>query len=144
LNNYDQFYGNFRNPIVRPNEHSLIPTDVPHRLLVRGTIGLLGEWDIAPVIEIRSGCPWSAVDEFQDFVGARNRTGRLPRVNTLDISLSRPWHVWRYRFRGGIKVYNLLGTSAEREVQNNVAAPDFGRFYNPIERSIGFVVGSVN
>jgi hypothetical protein len=144
LNNYDQFYGNFRNPIIRANEHSLIPTDVPHRLLVRGTIGLLGEWDIAPVIEIRSGFPWSAIDEYQDFVGRRNLTGRLPRVNTLDLSLSRPWHVWRYRFRGGIKVYNLLGTSAAREVQNNVAASDFGRFFNPIERSIGFVLGSVN
>ena len=144
LNNYDQFYGNFRNPIIRANENSLIPTDVPHRLLVRGTIGLLGEWDIAPVIEIRSGFPWSAIDEYQDFVEQRNRTGRLPRVHTLDVSLSRPWHVWRYRFRGGIKVYNLLGTSAAREVQNNVAASDFGRFFNPIERSIGFVLGSVN
>ena len=59
LNNYDQFYGNLRNPILRPNEHSLIPTDVPHRLLVRGTIGLPGRWDLAPVIEIRSGFPWS-------------------------------------------------------------------------------------
>jgi carboxypeptidase family protein/TonB-dependent receptor-like protein len=144
LNNYDQFYGNFRNPIIRANEHSLIPTDVPHRLLVRGTIGLPGEWDIAPVIEIRSGFPWSAVNEFQDFVGPRNRTGRLPRVNTFDFSLSRPWHVWRYRFRGGIKVYNILGASAERDVQNNVAAPAFGRFFNPIERSIGFVLGSIN
>jgi Carboxypeptidase regulatory-like domain len=144
LNNYDQFYGNFRNPIIRANEHSLIPTDVPHRLLVRGTIGLLGGWDIAPVIEIRSGFPWSAINEFQDFVGARNRTGRLPQVNTFDFSLSRPWHVGRYRFRGGIKVYNLLGASAEREVQNNVATPGFGRFFNPIEPSIGFVLGSVN
>jgi hypothetical protein len=142
LNNYDQFYGNFRNPIIRANERGLIPTDVPHRLLVRGTIGLPGQWDIAPVIEIRSGFPWSAVDEFQDFVGERNRTGRLPRVNTFDFSLSRPWHVWKYRFRGGIKVYNLLGASAERDVQSNVAAPNFGRFYNPIERSIGFVLGS--
>ena len=87
LNNYDQFYGNLRNPIVRPNEHNLIPTDVPHRLLVRGTIGLPGQWDFAPVLEVRSGFPWSAVDEFQDFVGERNRAGRLPRVRTFDFSL---------------------------------------------------------
>ena len=142
LNNYDQFYGNLRNPIVRANEHNLIPTDVPHRLLVRGTIGLPGQWDIAPVIEIRSGFPWSAVDEFQSFVGPRNRAGRLPRVHTVDFSLSRPWHVWKYRFRGGIKVYNLLGTSAERDVQSNVTSPAFGQFFNPLERSIGFVLGS--
>jgi hypothetical protein len=41
-------------------------------------------------------------------------------------------------------VYNILGASAAREVQNNLSAPDFGRFFNPIERSIGFVLGSVN
>ena len=86
LNNYDQFYGNFRNPIVRANEHSLVPTDVRHRLLLRGLVGLPGQWDLSPVLELRSGFPWSAVDEFQDFVGARNRAGRLPAVRTLDLS----------------------------------------------------------
>ena len=142
LNNYDQFYGNLRNPIIRPNEHNLIPTDVPHRLLVRGTIGLPGRWDFAPVIEVRSGFPWSAVDEFQNFVGARNRAGRLPGVRTLDFSLARPWHVWKYRFRGGLRVYNVFGASAERDVQSNMASPNFGQFFNPLERSIGFVFGS--
>ena len=142
MNNYNQFYGNVRNPIVRQNEHNLIPTDVPNRLVVRGTIGLPGRWDIAPVIEIRSGFPWSAVDEFQDFVGPRNRAGRLPVVRTVDFSLSRPWHVWKYRFRGGLKVYNLLGASAHRDVQHSIASPNFGQFFNPIERSIGFVFGS--
>ena len=142
LNNYDQFYGNLRNPIVRPNEHNLIPTDVPHRLIVRGTIGLPGQWDLAPVIEVRSGFPWSAVNEFQDFVGPRNQSGRLPRVRAFDFALSRPWRFRKYRFRGGIKVYNILGASAERDVQANVMSPNFGRFFNPIERSIGFVFGS--
>ena len=142
LNNYDQFYGNLRNPIIRPNEHNLIPTDVPHRLLVRGTIGLPGRWDFAPVLEVRSGFPWSAVDEFQDFVGARNRAGRLPRVRTFDFSLARPWHVRKYRFRGGLRVYNVFGASAERDVQSNMASPNFGQFFNPLERSIGFVLGS--
>lgn len=143
LNNYDQFYGNLRNPIVRANEHNLIPTDVPHRLLFRGAIGLPGQWDLAPVVEIRSGFPWSAVNEFQDFVGQRNRAGRLPTVSTLDFSLSRPWQVWKYRFRAGVKVYSLFGASAERDVQANVASSAFGQFFNPIERSIGFVFGSV-
>jgi hypothetical protein len=142
LNNYDQFYGNVRNPIVRPNENSLIPTDVPHRLIVRGTIGLPATWEIAPVIEIRSGFPWSAVNEFQDFVGPRNRAGRFPSVRTIDFSLYRPWHFRKYRFRAGIKVYNILGASVERDVQGNVTSPNYGRFFNPAERSIGFVFGT--
>ena len=142
LNNYDQFYGNFRNPIVRENAHDLSPTDVRHRLMVRGTIGLPGKWDLAPVVELRSGFPWSAVDEFHDFAGRRNRAGRLPAVRTLDFQLSRPWQFKRYRFRAGIRAYNLFGSDAARDVQNNRTAPDFGSFYNPIERSIGFTFGT--
>ena len=143
LNTYDQFFGNLRSPIIRTNEHNLIPTDVRHRLLLRGTIGLPGRWDFAPVLELRSGFPWSAVDEFQDFVGPRNRAGRLPVVRTLDFTIARPWRVWKFRFRGGLKVYNAFGDAAERDIQSNIASPSFGTAFNPVERSIGFVLGSV-
>lgn len=143
LNNYDQFYGNLRNPIVRANERNLIPTDVRHRLLLRGTIGLPGQWDFVPVLELRSGFPWSAVNEFQDFVGPRSRAGRLPAVRTLDFSIARPWRFWKYRFRAGIKVYNIFGAAAERDIQTNITSPFYGTAFNPVERSIGFVLGSV-
>jgi TonB dependent receptor-like, beta-barrel len=142
LNDYDQFFGNFRNPIIRPNENSLNPTDVPNRLIVRGSIGLPGKWVFNPVYEWRTGFPWSAVDEFQDFVGERNRAGRLPSVNTLDFTIVRPMRFKKYRFTAGIKVYNAFDTGNERDVQNNITSPDFGKFYNPIQRSIGFVLGS--
>jgi hypothetical protein len=142
LNDYDQFFGNFRNPIIRPNEHSLSPTDVPNRVIVRGTIGLPGRWVISPLYEWRTGFPWTAVDEFQDFVGERNRTGRLPTVSTLDFTLARPLKVLKWRFTGGIKVYNAFNTGNERDVQTNITAPDYGTFYNPIQRSIGFLISS--
>jgi len=133
LNNYDQFYGNFRNPIS---------TDVRHRLLLRGTIGLPGQWDFSPVLELRSGFPFSAVDEFQDFVGPRSRSGRLPAVRTLDFSIARPWQFRKYRFRAGLKLYNVFGSTAARDIQNNIASPFYGTAFNPIERSIGFVLGA--
>jgi len=137
LNDYDEFYGNFRNPIIRRSESSLSPTDVPHRMIIRGALGLPGRWTFSPIYEWRTGFPWSAVDEFQDFVGTRNRTGRLPNVSTLDFSLVRPWKFRKYQFTGGLKVYNILATGDERDVQTNITAPDYGRFYNPIRRSIG-------
>jgi Carboxypeptidase regulatory-like domain/TonB dependent receptor-like, beta-barrel len=140
LNNYDQFFGNLRTPIIRSNENNLIPTDVRHRLLVRGTFGIMGKWDVAPVLEIRSGFPWSAVNEFQDFVGERNRAGRLPVVRTLDFTITRPFRFKGQRVRAGLKFHNILGASADRDVQNNLASPDFGSFFNPIERSFGFAI----
>lgn len=77
----------------------------------------------APVPEVRSGFPWSAVDELQDFVGPRNRSGRLPAVKTLDFALSRPWRLGKRRIRAGIKDYNILGATAERDVQATLASP---------------------
>jgi TonB-dependent receptor-like protein/carboxypeptidase family protein len=142
LNDYDQFYGNFRNPIIRPNENSLSPTDVPNRMIVRGTWGVGGGWVFAPLYEWRTGFPFSAVNEFQDFVGERNRAGRLPSVSTLDFTLARQLHFRKYTFTGGLKVYNVFNTGNERDVQNNITSPDYGKFYNPIERSIGFVFSS--
>ncbi|HET7218795.1 MAG TPA: hypothetical protein VFJ02_12145, partial [Vicinamibacterales bacterium] len=67
---------------------------------------------------------------------------RLPSVSTLDFTLARPWRFKKYRFTAGIKIYNTFDTGNERDVQNNIASPDFGKFYNPIQRSIGFYVGS--
>jgi hypothetical protein len=142
LNDYDRFFGNFRDPVVRPNENSLAPTDVPNRLIVRGTIGLRGRWVWSPFFEWRTGFPWSAVDEFLDSVGPRNRSGRLPSVTSLDFTLARPWRFRKYRFTAGIKVYNVFDSGNERDVQTNITSPDYGTFYSPIERSIGFVVSS--
>ena len=41
-----------------------------------------------------------------------------------------------------LSMYNVLDSGNERDVQRNITAPDYGAFYNPIQRSIGFVVGT--
>ena len=132
LNDYDQFFGNFRNPIIRPNENSLSPTDVPNRLIVRGSIGLVGQWVLSPLYEWRTGFPWSAVNEFQDFVGTAKPFGAPPlrlhpglhtrtTVAFPEISLlCRPQDLQR-----------CSTTGDERDVQNNITSPDYGTFYNP-------------
>ena len=104
--------------------------------------GLAGQWVFSPLYEWRTGFPWSAVNEFQDFVGPRNQSGRLPTVSTLDFTLARPWRFRKYRFTAGLKVYNVFDTGDERDVQNNITSPDYGTFYNPLQRSIGFVFGT--
>ena len=115
---------------------------MPHRWIVRGSLGLPGTWTFSPIYEWRTGFPWSAVDEFQDFVGERNRSGRLPRVSTFDFALTRPWRFKKYTFTAGLRVFNAFGGGNERDVQANVTAPDYGAFYNPIRRSIGMVLST--
>ena len=48
---------------------------------------------------------------------------------------------------GGVTIADLNSgnalplTSARVTLQNNTTSPDYGKFFNPIERSIGFVFG---
>ena len=55
LNDYDQFFGNFRNPIIRADENSLSPTDVPNRIIVRGTLGLPGQVGVLAALRVADG-----------------------------------------------------------------------------------------
>ena len=63
-------------------------------------------------------------------------------MSTLDFSLVRPWKFRKYRFSAGVKVYNIFNSKDYRDVQNNITSPDYGTFYNPLRRSIGFAFGS--
>lgn len=137
LNAYDEFFGNFRNPIVRPNEFSLTESDTPHRFLFRGAFSL-GAWGLSPVLEARQGFPYSLVDEDQQFVGPRNRGGRFPNAWIFDVDVQRRIKVGKLRPRIGVRVFHLFDNFVPRDVQNNVDAASFGRFSNSIERRFGF------
>ena len=110
---------------------------MPNRLLIRGAF-TVGKWVIAPVVEIRDGFPWSAINEDQDFVGARNTAGRFPVLATVDLSIVRSWKLLGYPVRYGLRGYHLLNQFMPRDVQNNLDSPAFGTFYNTIPRRITF------
>ena len=142
LNDYDQFFGNFRNPIIRRNENSLSTTDVPDRVIVRGSLGLAGSVGVHADLRMA---------ERVSVVGGRRVPGlRRPAepVGAVAHGLDPRLHAgaavagWKYRFTAGLKIYNTFDRGSERDVQTNVTAPDYGRFYNPIQRSIGFLVSS--
>jgi hypothetical protein len=135
LNAYDAFYGNIRTPIIRPDQYALSPTDVPNRLLVRGTL-TVGKWFISPVVEVRDGFPYSVVNQDQDFVGVRNAGGRFPPLATLDLSVVRSLKLLGYEVRYGFRGYHLLNEFMPRDVQNNIDSPAFGTFYNSIPRRL--------
>lgn len=140
LNSYDMFFGNFRDPFIRPNQHSLTSVDVPHRFMWRGVLTLWKDWTVAPVLEIRNGFAYSAIDGNRDYVGAANRGGRFPNLMTVDLSVSRKIKVLRWTPRVGMRAYNLLNQFNPRDVQNNIQSPVFGGFYNTISRSLGLIL----
>jgi hypothetical protein len=136
LNSFVSIFGTARAVVVRPNAFGLANVDVPDRLVARLSTELGREWYLTGMLEARRGTPWSAVDENLDFVGARNASGRLPAAVLLDLAVERRFRLGRFRPWIGVGGVNLLNQFAARDVQANVTAPDFGKFYNPVPRRL--------
>jgi hypothetical protein len=149
LNDFNSYFGNTRNPIIRKNEFSIQPFDAPHRLLFWGDISLPKGITFTPVVDWRSGFPFSFVNERQDFVSPRNLAGRFPRFFSLDLQVTKEYTIkvpqWKFipqKFRGkkypgrfGVKLFNITSHFNPRDFQNNIDAVDFGTFYNSPRRA---------
>lgn len=142
LNDFNSYYANFGNPIIRRNEQSFLAYDAPNRFMFWGNFGVKYGITVAPVLEIRNGFPLSVTDEDRNFVGRRNRAGRFPDFVSLDLqvlkSVSAPGRFKeKYRFKVGVKVFNLTNHFNPRDFQGNLASDEFGGFYNGVERKFG-------
>ena len=142
LNTADALVGNFPSFVVRPNDYGPQPFDVPHRLLVYGQIDLPYGIRIAPLIEFRSGFPFSAINDRLDFIGERNEAGRFPKYLSVDTQISKSFPIPyfkrfdKYKLRAGLMFFNMTNNFNPRDVQNNISNPNYGNFYN----SLGFQV----
>jgi len=138
LNSFDALFGNFPNPVIRPNERSRLPYDAPNRFLFWGMIALPWKLRASPVLDVRNGFPFSVVDSELNFVGPRNRAGRFPTFASLDLQLTRgfaiPFLGKKYQTQIGIKVFNVTNHFNPRDFQANIFSPNFGGFSNGIGR----------
>jgi hypothetical protein len=141
LNDFNSYFGNFENPIIRANERSRLPFDVPNRFLIRGEFHTKYGLTWSPVLDVRTGFPFSLIDEDRDFVGPRNRAGRFPTFVSLDMqvvkTVSLPGRFNKYQAHLGLKVFNLTNHFNPRDFQNNLASDNFGNFTNGVGRAFG-------
>lgn len=140
LNDFNTYFGNQKHPVIRPDEYAKQPFDVPHRLLFWGEFGLPFDIVATPVLDWHSGFPFSLLNEQQDFVGPRNEGERFPQLVTLDLlimkGLTIPFRGKKYKGRAGFTVFNITNHWNPRDVQNNLASPQFGTFFNSPDRSV--------
>jgi len=140
LNDFNTYFGNQKHPVIRRDEYAKQPYDVPNRLLFWGDFGLPFEIVATPVLDWRSGFPFSLLNEQQDFVGTRNDGGRFPQLVTLDLlimkGLTIPFRGKKYKGRAGFTVFNITNHWNPRDVQNNLASPQVGTFFNSPDRSV--------
>ena len=92
---------------------------------------------------IRSGFPFSFVNERLDFVGPRNQAGRFPTFLSLAVQVTKGFalpkvvpRIGGRRARIGVAVLNATNHFNPRDVQNNVTSPQLGQFFNSLDTSV--------
>lgn len=138
LNDFNQFFGNTPNALIRPNERGPLPFDAPHRFLFWGQFEAPWKITLAPVLDVHTGFPYSVVDEERDFIGARNRAGRFPRFSSADVQATKeitlPFRGKKYKAHVGIRVFNLFNHYNPRDLQSNAPSLRYGAFLNSVDR----------
>lgn len=136
---YGYFLNLTANPVLRPNAYGPTDKDSPHRFVGRGRANIGRNWIVELAGEIRSGFPYSAVNEQLEFVGQRN-SYRFPTVATMDASVERRFRIGRFEPWIGLVFLNALNSFAPSDVQNNLASPAFGSLYSSPIRQIRITV----
>ena len=93
----------------------------------------------SPSLEIRSGFPFSIVNEQLDFVGPRNRAGNFPTFMSLDVQVTKGFRIPRFekhKMRAGAAIFNITNHFNPRDVQNNLGSTSFGQFFNSLGPSV--------
>ena len=136
---YGYFLDLTANPVIRPDAYGPTDTDAPNRFVGRARINLRYHWTVEFAGEIRTGYPYSAVNEQLEFVGVRNGL-RFPTKRTMDASIEHRFRIGRFQPWLGFVVINALNTFSPEDVQRNIASPNFGGFFSSPVRQIRFTV----
>lgn len=139
LNTIDNFLGDLPAFVVRPNEYAPLPFDAPHRFLAYGTFKMGYDINISPSLEIRSGFPFSKVNDQLDYTSPRNLAGRFPTYFSLDVQATKGFHIPMFeshKMRLGVAVFNITNHFNPRDVQQNIGSPRFGEFFNSLGTSV--------
>jgi hypothetical protein len=135
LNDFNSYFGNIENPVIRPDERGPLPWDAPNRYVFWSNLSLPSGFTVFPVLDVRTGFPLSVMDEDRNFVGPRNEAGRFPTFVSLDLQVSKRLRLFHHDATVGLKVFNITDHFNPRDFQSNLASADFGGFANSVGRT---------
>jgi hypothetical protein len=137
LNDFNQFFGNDPEAVIQPNQRARLNFDAPNRVLVWGEIAAPWKLTVAPVFDTHSGFPYSTINQYRQFVGARDDL-RFPRFVSTDMQVWRDirLHIKDMRARIGLGAFNVFNHPNYRDVQDDLDSYRNGEFFNGVAREI--------
>ncbi len=134
INEFNTYIGNFPYPVVRTDQYARLGADLPHRFLAWGTFNLPWKLKYSPIIEYRSGFPFSEVDVRQNFVGEAN-SRRFPNFLSFDSRLTRQFQITpKYAARFALSGFNMTNHFNALDVHRNILDPRFGIIFGNMQR----------
>src|SRR5882724_7587774 len=137
LNDFNQFFGNNPQAVIRANARGPLPFDAPNRFLAWGEFSVPWKVTLMPVLDIHTGFPYSLVNEAREFVGPRN-DHRFRGFNSFDLQAYRQFRLpftKERKVKVGLGVFNLFNHANPRDVQNDLDSPRVGEFFNSPDRT---------
>lgn len=134
-NAFSGYFDTIMWPIIAPNAYATASSDVPHRLFARGWVMPSPTWLLLGTLDLRSGTPYTVVNDALDPVGERNVL-RLPNRARLDVGVEHRFSILKWRPWIGIRAYNALDAFLPSDVQANLGSHAFGTFYNSAYREL--------
>jgi hypothetical protein len=128
-NAFTTFFDAVLRPVVGENAYAPARYDVPNRFLARGRLMPTPRWLFVGLLDWRSGLPYSVVNESLDYVGPRN-TRRFPAYVRVDLGVEHRFSIFNLKPWIGVRAENAFDSFLPVDVQNNLASPAFGNFYN--------------
>lgn len=133
LNDFALFFGNYPQAVIQPDARARLAVDAPNRFVFWADMAGPLKLTLVPVCDVHTGFPYSAEDEFREYVGPPN-SRRFPGFSSFDLQVTRPVSLpfdgRRIKARVGFGVYNVFNHFDPRDVQNVVASSEFGLFFN--------------
>ena len=125
LNEFTHIVGDTPAPVLREDVYATTYGNIPHRLLTWGVFPLSHGIRFYPVLDWRTGFPYSALDVRQQYSGVPN-SFRYPAFFSLDLRASKDIPFRKHMVRLSFSVFNATDHSNFDAVRLNVADPQFG------------------
>jgi hypothetical protein len=131
LNDFATLFSAMDAPLLQPGGVARTTNDAPNRMLVWGTVDLPARVVISPVMEWRSGFPYSKLTDRYTYWGEPN-TGSFPSFLAVDVVAYKTF-TWKGRSADlGAQLFNATNHWNPRDVYPVVTSIRGGQFTNSV------------